>query len=118
MDFKSRTINKLLQNYFPVDFHVKESETPIYRVQPQENLADECFHFDSLRPLNLLPKNLLAVRVTSLNDATILGFRVPHHLCDGESVYQVIKAYRDTVAGEQIKTLITPPDTALQLPKP
>jgi hypothetical protein len=105
------------KNYFPVDFHVKESEILTYRAQPPGNLTDECFLFDSLRPLNLLLKNLLTIRVTCLNDATLLGFRVPHHLCDGESVYHVIKTYRDIVAGEQIKTLITPPDTALPLSK-
>ncbi|KAN0092492.1 hypothetical protein V8E51_018339 [Hyaloscypha variabilis] len=110
VDFESRTINKTLQNYFPVDFHVEKSNIPTYKAQPQGNGADKCFHFDSLRPLNLLPKNLLTVRVTCLNDATLLGFRVPHHFCDGESVYHVIKAFRDIVAGQKIKTLINCPD--------
>jgi hypothetical protein len=63
-----------------------------------------------LRPLNLLPKNLLTIRVTVLKDATLLGFRVPHHLCDGESVFHVIKTYRDIVAGQQIRTFVMPPD--------
>ncbi|PMD31654.1 hypothetical protein L207DRAFT_190766 [Hyaloscypha variabilis F] len=110
VDFESRTINKTLQTYFPVDFHVEKSNIPTYKAQPQGNGADKCFHFDSFRPLNLLPKNLLTVRVTCLNDATLLGFRVPHHFCDGESVYHVIKAFRDIVAGQKIKTLINCPD--------
>ncbi|KAE9368994.1 hypothetical protein N431DRAFT_547800 [Stipitochalara longipes BDJ] len=117
VDFKSRTVNKLLHDYFPVDFNINESGVPIYKTQPQGNLADVCFHFDSLRPLNILPKNLLTIRVTSLNDATLLGFRVPHHMCDGESVYHVIKAYCDIIAGEKIKSLINPPDVDLPLSK-
>jgi hypothetical protein len=42
--------------------------------------------------------------VIVLKDATLLGFRVPHHLCDSKSGYHAIKAYRDIVAGQEIKT--------------
>jgi hypothetical protein len=51
--------------------------------------------------------------VTVLKDATLLGFRVRHHLCDGGSRNQVITAYRDIIAGKQIKTSILLPDTPL-----
>lgn len=50
-----------------------------------------------------------------LKDATLLGFRIPHHLCDGESVYHVIQAYRHIVSGQQIKTLVPAPDVETPL---
>jgi hypothetical protein len=110
-------MHETLKTYFPVDFHIENSELPTYKTQPPGNSADECFHFDSFRPLNLLPKHLLTIRVTCLSDATLLGFRIPHHFCDGESVYQVIQSYRDIIAGQKIKTLINPPDVDLPLSK-
>lgn len=99
-----------------MDSQVSNAEV-VYQTQPQGNLADEYFHFDSLKPLNLLPNNLFTLRVTCLNDATLLGFRIPHHFCDGESVYHVIQGYCDIVAGQKCKTLINPPDVEFPLSK-
>jgi hypothetical protein len=49
-------------------------------------------------------------QVSVLEDATLLGFRVPHHFCDGESVYAIVKAYCATIAGEKVASLVMPPD--------
>ena len=99
-----------MDKYLPVNIHVDDSDVPIYKNQLQGTAAEKVFHFNALRPLNLLPKSLLTIRVTLLQDATLLGFRMPHHFCDGESTYHVVKAYRDLIAGEKIPTLIPPPD--------
>ena len=49
-------------------------------------------------------------QVSVLEDATLLGFRVPHHFCDGESVYDIVKAYCDTITGEKVASLVMPRD--------
>lgn len=63
----------------------------------------------------MLPKELFTLRVTVLEDATLLGFRVPHHLCDGQSAYDIVKAYAMLVAGRRISDLIPPPDIDVPL---
>ncbi len=52
-----------------------------------------------------------------MNNATLLGFRIPHHFCDGASVYHVIKSYCEIIAGQKVKTLVDPPDGVLPLSK-
>jgi hypothetical protein len=110
-DFEPRTINQSAQELFPADFHmgIDKSNVPTY----QTPLPDELFHFDSFMPFRTLPKTLFGIRVTVLKDATLLGFRVHHYLCDGASRGQAIKAYRDIIAGKQIATSILLPDTPL-----
>jgi hypothetical protein len=110
VDFKSRTVNMQVPEFLPVSFHINNSDVPSYRSQLQGSAAETIFHFDALRPLNLLPKNLCTILVTILKDATLLGFRAPHDLCDGESMYHIVKGYRDLLGGENIPTLVMPPD--------
>lgn len=76
---------------------------------------DTLFHFDSMRAFNRLNDTLFALRVTVLKDATLLGFRVAHHFCDGEGLYDIIKAYCDIIWDRPIPDLILPPDTKVPL---
>ncbi|KAL4973304.1 hypothetical protein BDW66DRAFT_153973 [Aspergillus desertorum] len=51
------------------------------------------------------------VRVTSLDDATLLGFRFVHSLCDGQSAYEIIKYFCELLSGRPIPGFSLPPDT-------
>jgi hypothetical protein len=63
----------------------------------------------------MAPENIFALRVTVLTDATLLGFRVPHHLCDGQSTFTVVKAYCDLVSNRPIPKLVPSPDITTPL---
>jgi len=60
----------------------------------------------------MLPKNLLAFRVTILKDASLLGFRIPHILADAESVHRILEAYASLISKptSKISKLVDPPD--------
>lgn len=96
---------------FPADFltATKKSNIPTYT----STIPSELFHFDSIQRFNFLPKNILAIRVTVLKDATLLGFRNPHLFFDADSTYQIIKAYSDIIAGKEIPTSVLLPDSPL-----
>lgn len=68
VDFLSRTINKSFHDYFPLNTQTQETAVPTYREQLPGNASDKLFHFDSLRHLNLLPRNLLTIRVRLFPD--------------------------------------------------
>jgi hypothetical protein len=42
---------------------------------------------------------------------------VPHHLCDGQSAYDVVRSYCRLIAGEAPPQLVFPPDTEVPLSK-
>lgn len=71
------------------------------------------FHFNSIHPFGLLPPNILAIRVTVLNDATCLGFRVPHFMSDSQTLHDIVAAYTDLLAGTSIQKLVLPPDATV-----
>ncbi|GKZ37271.1 hypothetical protein AbraIFM66950_008728 [Aspergillus brasiliensis] len=56
------------------------------------------------------PANVFLIRVTLLQDATLLCFGISHHLTDGTAAYDVIHAYCDLLAGRPIPSLLLPPD--------
>lgn len=117
VDFKSRSIDASVSKYFPVDREQSDSDIPTYIALTEANAPDTMFHFESFAPLHQLPYNLFAVRVTVLTDATLLGFRVPHDLCDGGSLYEIIKAYRAIIAGTETPQFVPPPDIGRPMSK-
>jgi hypothetical protein len=110
IDFKARHVNKSIRQVFPVDYNIEDTDKPTY----QPNPGDAEFHFDSLTAVGL-PKRLVTIRVTVLKDATLLGFRFPHHFVDGNSQYELIQVYCDLVANKKIPTITVPPDVETPL---
>lgn len=64
-----------------------------------------------MKSSSLPTTNVLAIRVTVLRDATLLGFRTPHYLCDAKSIYNIVKGYSDLISGRDILDLVLPSDT-------
>ncbi|KAI5776256.1 hypothetical protein EDC01DRAFT_715175 [Geopyxis carbonaria] len=117
LDFKHRSIDLALEEFSPISFLdvEKTQDRPSYRDFSSGSSGDELFHFESLKPLNLTVDTLFTLRVTLLKDATLLGFRMPHQLCDGQSVYDVVKAYSHLIAGKPISRIVLPPDVKTPL---
>ncbi|KAF8990939.1 hypothetical protein BDQ17DRAFT_1433427 [Cyathus striatus] len=82
------------------------SKPTVYRMAEE---SDKLFHFDTMEKFPP-PDTIFALRVTVLLDATLLGFRLTHHLCDGEACFDVVKAYSDLINGRRVPELVPPPD--------
>jgi hypothetical protein len=107
VDFQARESDSLLADYLPFDFEATDVDKPTY----SKNIEgiDHVFHFNTIRFFNRIPQTLFTLRVTILRDATLLGFRVPHHFSDGQSIYDIIKGYCDLVSDRPIPTVTLPP---------
>ncbi|RDW58422.1 hypothetical protein BP5796_12352 [Coleophoma crateriformis] len=116
-DFKARTVDVDVSNYIPFDFSVNtadlSSNMPWVSTEPSG--VDSIIHFDTISTSELPPKANFTLRVTVLNDSTLLGFRMPHYLADAQSMFDVVKAYCDLIAGRQLPMLVTPPDVEMPL---
>ena len=107
-----------LSKYFPINFTkegIRSLNPSVPWISAETGTTDDVIHFDSLSFSNLPPKTNFALRVTILNDATLLGFRIPHYLADGQSMFDVVKAYCDLVADRDILRLVPPPDIQMPL---
>lgn len=112
LNFKARTIASTLADYFPIDFNVSETDRPSYHNCGAG--VDEVFHFDSIKRLYLPGSDVFDIRVTVLNDATLIAFRVSHYICDAQSIYTIAEAYCNLIAGKPIPDLVLP--TICQIP--
>ncbi|KAI5844027.1 hypothetical protein DFP73DRAFT_75213 [Morchella snyderi] len=115
IDFQSRILPTTLAATLPFDFHTPltaSAPSPTLHAHAGGDPKDAVFHFDSMRPMNKLPATLFALRVTLLQDATLLGFRVPHHLVDGKGMFEIVSAYATTLSRgtESLPQLVLPLD--------
>ncbi|TFK37075.1 hypothetical protein BDQ12DRAFT_685767 [Crucibulum laeve] len=107
VDFCSRYLSSSLEDTCLPAFTNISCDEPTYT--PINPNCDDLFHFNSIPRFSLV-EGLFALRVTVMNDATLLGFRIPHHFADGKSTFDIVQAYCDTVAGKTIPTITLPPD--------
>ncbi|KAF8991436.1 hypothetical protein BDQ17DRAFT_281308, partial [Cyathus striatus] len=110
VDFGSRYLQKIITDIPElVDFSNANSEKVTYHNISSQ--TDKIFHFDTMEKFPP-PPTLLAIRVTALEDATLLGFRLSHHLFDGQGTFNIVKAYADVINGnlKLIPRLIPPSD--------
>ncbi|KAF8990938.1 hypothetical protein BDQ17DRAFT_1313625 [Cyathus striatus] len=107
VNFKSRFLSQKLSDVPLVAFTETSATVPTLHHIP--NGSDHLFHFDAMDKFPP-PDTLFALRVTVLLDATLLGFRFSHHLCDGQACFDTINAFCDIVNGRPIPKLIPPPD--------
>jgi hypothetical protein len=115
VDFKARTLDQTLADVDIVSFRDASSTIrPTYYKVENLTRSESCFHFDGLHGL-MPPSILFGLRVTVLQDATLLGMRFAHHLFDGTACFDVAKAYCDIVNGRQPLQLIPPPDLSCLL---
>ena len=109
VDFKSRTLNQPLST-------VIQHPTPNTKsdgIPPQPMLLgcsakgiDKGFLFDTWS----LGRNKFAIRVTFLQDATLLNFTMPHSVVDARSLFEVVCAFCAVLKNNQIHKIQPPPD--------
>ncbi|KOS45385.1 hypothetical protein ACN38_g3676 [Penicillium nordicum] len=73
---------------------------------PEISAVDEKFIFDV--PPNLT--NSFRLRVTLLQDATLLCFGITHYISDGNDCWVVVKAFCDLLSNKPIPLFALPPD--------
>jgi len=54
---------------------------------------------------------MVSIRATTLEDATLLGFRCSHYLVNAATLCEIIQAYCDILADRPIPELVWPPDS-------
>ncbi|BCS04177.1 uncharacterized protein AKAW2_71055S [Aspergillus luchuensis] len=106
VDFTSRTLPKGAASWKHGVLQSRECNQPtiIEALDPEE--LDVAFIFN----VPARPANVFLVRVTFLQNATLLCFGISHHLADGTAAYDVIRAYCDLLAGQPITSPLLPPD--------
>ncbi|KAK6519213.1 hypothetical protein TWF281_003049 [Arthrobotrys megalospora] len=115
IDFKHRTMEAKLRDVSPLDFELTATERggnkPVIRPYRTDGkaLAITDLFFDALSTLNLVIGSLFAIRVTLLQDATIIAFKFPHFFVDGEGCYDIIHTYTDLLWGREIPRAVPPP---------
>ncbi|CRL22868.1 unnamed protein product [Penicillium camemberti] len=105
VDYASRAINQSLATYLPIH-HDQNSNEPNIMKSPEISAVDEKFIFDV--PPN--PTNSFRLRVTLLQDATLLCFGIAHHICDGNDCWEVVKAFCGLLSKKPIPLFALPPD--------
>jgi len=53
--------------------------------------ADSIYHFNNMTRLGAPHEALVSLRITTLKDATLLGFCMSHAACDGTSSWDIIR---------------------------
>ncbi|KAL5339153.1 hypothetical protein BJX70DRAFT_397932 [Aspergillus crustosus] len=106
-DFKSRTVNKDLASFLPSWRNHSEGSTP-------EILIDDPASLDSefLFQISSSSKAISKLRVTVLDDATLLGFSFYHSHADGQSSYDIIRYFCDLLSDNPLPTFVLPPDAS------
>ncbi|EKV05791.1 Chloramphenicol acetyltransferase-like domain [Penicillium digitatum] len=105
VDFASREIDQSLTTYLPIH-HEQDSNEPTVIGSPEISVVDETFIFDVSPGL----ANSFRLRVTLLEDATLLCFGIAHHICDGHDCWEVVKAFCDLLSNQPIPVFALPPD--------
>ena len=114
-DFKARRLEgkTLASTALPCPNEKSTTEKPeapqFYPIDAKE--AEPLFHFESMDSMGRVPKNIFALRATVLDDATLLGFRLPHMFSDGEGTCEVVKAFATVLSEGQLPKLTKRPST-------
>ncbi|CAG8907834.1 unnamed protein product [Penicillium egyptiacum] len=105
VDYASRAIDQSLATYLPI-YHEQHGKEPSIMESPEISAVDEKFIF------NVSPSlaNSFRLRVTLLQDATLLCFGITHHICDGNDCWEVVKAFCDLLSNKPIPLFALPPD--------
>ncbi|KAL2835580.1 hypothetical protein BJY01DRAFT_252540 [Aspergillus pseudoustus] len=103
VDFAERTVRKDLAWFLPFSWRPGSSPRIIF-----DDMAsiDEKFLFAASGSSSSTSK----LRVTILNDATLLCFSFSHALCDGQSAFDIISCYCDLLSEKPIPKFVLPPD--------
>ncbi|GLB07128.1 hypothetical protein AtubIFM57258_002450 [Aspergillus tubingensis] len=106
VDFASRTLPKGATSWKHGVLQSRECNQPtvIDALDPEE--LDAAFIFN----VPARPANTFLIRVTLLQDATLLCFGISHHLADGTAAYDVIRAYCNLLVGRPTTSPLLPPD--------
>ncbi|CAG8068284.1 unnamed protein product [Penicillium nalgiovense] len=78
VDYASRAIDQPLATHLPIH-HEQHSKDPSIMESPELSAVDEKFIFN----VSPSPVNSFRLRVTLLQDTTLLCFGISHHICDG-----------------------------------
>lgn len=123
LDFKSRRLDgtRLADSGIPLGYHnhpgVNEGKPEYHNVETRK--MEDLFHFDAMdwTGLGRPPTGILGLRVTVLDDATLLGFRLPHSFSDAEGAYEILSAFASSVGGNENipNTRIRPPKVSAEL---
>jgi len=112
VDFRSRTVDKAVHEIFGVPFWEKSPAGLSYIHQATDSRAvDKLFHFDNYRAYDARIDGMVSIRATTLEDATLLGFRCSHYLVNAATLCEIIQAYCDILADRPIPELVWPPDS-------
>ncbi|KAL2821322.1 hypothetical protein BDW59DRAFT_164205 [Aspergillus cavernicola] len=105
VDFESRTVAKDLASFLPFSWSGGAHPNPrILNDDPTGD--DEKFLFHA----SVNPASTSKLRVTILDNGTLLGFGFSHSLCDGQSGYDIINYFCKLLSGQQIPKSVLPPD--------
>ncbi|CAG7947772.1 unnamed protein product [Penicillium nalgiovense] len=106
VDYASRAIDQPLATHLPIH-HEQHSKDPSIMESPELSAVDEKFIFN----VSPSPVNSFRLRVTLLQNATLLCFGISHHICDGNDCWEVVKAFCDLLSNRPIPSFALPPDT-------
>ncbi|KAJ5158368.1 uncharacterized protein N7500_008019 [Penicillium coprophilum] len=105
VDYASRAIDQLLTAYLPI-YHEQGTTEPNIMKMPEVSEVDDKFIFNVSSNL----ATSFRLRVTLLQDATLLAFGISHHICDGNDCWEVVKAFCDLLSNKPIPLFALPPD--------
>ncbi|KAJ5826907.1 hypothetical protein N7447_003670 [Penicillium robsamsonii] len=105
VDYTSRAIDQSLTTYLPIHHEHNSNEPRIMKISELSEI-DERFVFDVSPSFT----NSFRLRVTLLQDATLLCFGIAHHICDGNDCWEVVKAFCDLLSNKTIPLFALPPD--------
>ncbi|KAJ5382565.1 hypothetical protein N7517_000476 [Penicillium concentricum] len=105
VDYTSRTIDQALTVYLPIHDKQHSNEPTIMKISELPEV-EEKFIYD----VSPSSTNSFRLRVTLLQDATLLCFGIAHHICDGNDCWEVIRASCDLLSNKPIPLFALPPD--------
>ncbi|KAJ0414662.1 hypothetical protein BJY00DRAFT_318579 [Aspergillus carlsbadensis] len=103
VDFECRTVAEDLASFLP--FSWRGSTSPSILLDDSLGV-DKRFEFSVASTSTTISR----LRVTILNDATLLWFSVCHGLCDGKGAYDIIRYFSDLLCQRPIPQFVLPPD--------
>ncbi|KAL2785098.1 hypothetical protein BJX66DRAFT_68174 [Aspergillus keveii] len=104
IDFESRKVAEDLATFLPFSWSGSTSSPEV--LLENSSGVDRRFKFSVASTSMTISK----LRVTILNDATLLWFSVCHGLCDGKGLYDIIRYFCDLLSDKPIPKFILPPD--------
>ncbi|KAL2785409.1 hypothetical protein BJX66DRAFT_314921 [Aspergillus keveii] len=103
VDFEERTLKQDLAAVLPFSWRAGSAPRIIF---DDPAGLDEKYLFN----VSSSSTSVMKLRVTTLNDATLLCFSFTHALCDGQSAYNVISYFSDLLSDKPVPKFVLPPD--------